>query len=534
MKEHVFRHGSDIALVETTKGKVKGYEYDGLSIFKGIPYAKAARFHAPKPLEAWEGVLDATSYGAVCPLMNPPCPNNELLAPHRYWAENENCQNLNVWTPGCDEQKRPVLVWLHGGGFIEGSAIEQVAYEGENMSRRGQMVVVSVNHRHNLLGFCDLSEFGDEYANSGNAGMEDIIASLRWIRDNIAKFGGDPDNVTIMGQSGGGEKISALLQMPAADGLYHKAILMSGILDPAVEDTKGSGRPLIEAMLKELDTSDVKLLEKLPYQELISVYRKVSPALKERGEYAGLVPNPNAFYRGMPLEAGFRKETAHIPMMIGTVFGEMANMIPEEHFKAYLEMRQLSREEQLADLERAVGQKGAKAVAEVFEKYYPERPLCDWHFLDMVFRSPTKDYIDQRKKLNACTYVYECNQDFLLNGGMVPWHCTEIPFMLYNTELVPVTAIPGVTGTLERQMAESVIAFARTGDPNHAFIPQWPPVTEQRDVTMVFDAHTRISENRDAELLPVFRRYVGPVYCRELQGVMHELFGEKWDRWWQQ
>lgn len=138
--------------------------------------------------------------------MNPPCPNNELLSPHRYWAENENCQNLNIWTPGCDDQKRPVLVWLHGGGFVEGSAIEQVAYEGENMSRRGQMVVVSVNHRHNLLGFCDLSEFGEEYGNSGNAGMDDIIASLRWIRDNIAKFGGDPDNVTIMGQSGGGRQ----------------------------------------------------------------------------------------------------------------------------------------------------------------------------------------------------------------------------------------------------------------------------------------------------------------------------------------
>lgn len=301
-----------------------------------------------------------------------------------------------------------------------------------------------------------------------------------------------------------------------------------------MEDSKGSGRPLIEAMLKELGTADVKILEKIPYQKLISVYRKISPALKERGEYAGMVPNPNAYYCGMPLEAGFRKETAHIPMMIGTVFGEMANMIPEEHFKAYMAERQLSREEQLVRLEQFVGQKGAQKVAEIFEKYYPERSLCDWHFLDMVFRSPTRDYVDQRKKLNACTYVYEFNQDFLLNDGMVPWHCTEIPFMLYNTELVPVTAIPGVTGTLERQMAESVIAFAKTGDPNNAFIPQWQPTTEQKDVTMVFDADTRISENRDAKLLPVFRRYVGPVYCRELQGVMHELFGEKWDAWWQQ
>ena len=144
------------------------------------------------------------------------------MVPHRYWLMDEHCQNLNIWTPGLDDQKRPVLVWLHGGGFESGSAIEHLAYEGENMSRYGDAVVVSVNHRLNLLGYLDLSSLGEAFSDSGNCGGDDIIASLRWIQENIAAFGGDPDNVTLFGQSGGGAKITTLLQTPAADCLYHK------------------------------------------------------------------------------------------------------------------------------------------------------------------------------------------------------------------------------------------------------------------------------------------------------------------------
>ena len=160
----------------------------------------------------WDGVLDATSYGYVCPLLEMPKPNGEMLVPHRYWLMDEACQNLNIWTPALDDAHRPVLVWLHGGGYFAGSSIEQIAYEGENMARLGDCVVVSINHRLNILGYLDLSDFGAEYANSGNAGGDDIIAALRWVRDNIAAFGGDPGNVTVFGQSGGGAKVSTLLQ----------------------------------------------------------------------------------------------------------------------------------------------------------------------------------------------------------------------------------------------------------------------------------------------------------------------------------
>ena len=203
----------------------------------------------------WDGVLDATSYGYVCPLLEMPKPNGEMLVPHRYWLMNEACQNLNIWTPALDDAHRPVLVWLHGGGYFAGSSIEQIAYEGENMARLGDCVVVSINHRLNILGYLDLSDFGVEYANSGNAGGDDIIAALRWVRDNIAAFGGDPGNVTVFGQSGGGAKVTTLLQTPAADGLFHKGIVMSGVLG-RLADCTGSGRDCAEALMAELGAAD--------------------------------------------------------------------------------------------------------------------------------------------------------------------------------------------------------------------------------------------------------------------------------------
>lgn len=308
---HTFSCSADAPLVRTTGGSVRGYRFDGLDIFKGIPYAKARRFHAPEPA-MWDGVLDATSYGYVCPLLEMPKPNGEMLVPHRYWLMNEACQNLNIWTPALDDAHRPVLVWLHGGGYFAGSSIEQIAYEGENMARLGDCVVVSINHRLNILGYLDLSDFGVEYANSGNAGGDDIIAALRWVRDNIAAFGGDPGNVTVFGQSGGGAKVTTLLQTPAADGLFHKGIVMSGVLG-RLADCTGSGRDCAEALMAELGAADIAALETIPYAALAAAYNKVAPALKAAGKNTGCAPHPNAFYLGDPLENAFRPETARIP-----------------------------------------------------------------------------------------------------------------------------------------------------------------------------------------------------------------------------
>lgn len=243
----------DAPIVETVSGKVRGFQVDGTYTFHGIPYAKAKRFQMPEPFPSWKdrGVYDAHSYGFVCPMLDRETAWGEICVPHRYWPKDENCQYLNVWTQSLDETaKRPVMVWFHGGGFSAGSSIEQIAYDGENLSKFGDVVVVTVNHRLNILGYLDLSPYGEKYWNSGNVGNADLVASLQWVHDNIARFGGDPENVTIFGQSGGGGKVTSLMQTPAADGLFHKAIIMSGIADGRglMNSKNTDSRPLIQAI----------------------------------------------------------------------------------------------------------------------------------------------------------------------------------------------------------------------------------------------------------------------------------------------
>lgn len=510
--EHLFRSNGETAVVETKQGRVRGYVYDNISIFKGIPYAKAERFHAPEPVESWQGVLDATNYGYVCPLLDMGKPNGELLVPHRYWIMNENCQNLNIWTPSCDEEKRPVLVWLHGGGFEAGSAIEQIAYEGENMCRIGQVVVVSVNHRLNVLGYCDLSAFGEEYANSGNAGTDDIIAALKWVHENISRFGGDPENVTVFGQSGGGAKVTALLQTPAADGLYAKGMNMSGVIGPLLADSKGSGEELVRAMMAELKTENVKQLETVPYSALAAAYQRVKPLLAGEGKYVGGTPHPNAYYKGIPEENGFRRETAHIPMLVGTVYGEFNSFTPAPYDK-----RQMTKAQGKAAVAEILGKEAAAQLLPMYQKAYPERHPVDMLTLDFLFRLPTQQYIRQRSSLNDCTYSYLFNLDLPVDGGRTPWHCADIPYVFHNTELVPVTQEKGVTEKIEAQIFESLMAFARNGNPNHEKIPHWPASTGQEEYTMVFDRQTSMRCNYDAELIPLFAKYMGPLFAGERQ-----------------
>ncbi|MBR3060718.1 MAG: carboxylesterase family protein [Oscillospiraceae bacterium] len=194
-----FRCSAD-TVAKTADGLLRGFFLDGLYIFQGVKYADAGRFQAPAPVKPWEGIREATNYGYICPVANEPMPTGELLIPHRFWPSNEHCQYLNIWTPSLERgAKKPVIVWLHGGGYSSGSSIEQVAYEGDALAEYADAVVVTLNHRLNILGFLDMSSFGEKYRNSVNAGMADIVEALRWVKRNIAAFGGDPENVTLIG-----------------------------------------------------------------------------------------------------------------------------------------------------------------------------------------------------------------------------------------------------------------------------------------------------------------------------------------------
>src|SRR5579863_5934994 len=217
-------------VVQVRAGKLRGFRDGRTLTFLGVPYAQAERFGMPQPVTAWDDIKGAQSFGPVCPI--PQAANvgqDDFVFPHRYWVENENCQVLNIWTQSLTPPvKKPVMVWMHGGGFTNGSAMESYAYDGKSLSEFGDVVVVSVNHRLNIIGTLDLSAYGASYANSRNTGMADLVAALQWVHDNIETFGGDPGNVTIFGQSGGGGKVTRLMHMPAAQGLFHKVICESG------------------------------------------------------------------------------------------------------------------------------------------------------------------------------------------------------------------------------------------------------------------------------------------------------------------
>ncbi|MBQ8094218.1 MAG: carboxylesterase/lipase family protein [Clostridia bacterium] len=504
---HTFNRDLKAALVETTLGAVKGYEHNGLAIFKGIPYATARRFHAPEPLEPWTTVRDASSYGYVCPLMTNERPTGEMYVPHRYWPMDEDCLNLNLWTPGLDDKRRPVLVWLHGGGYFAGSAIEHIAYDGANMSRFGDVVVISINHRLNILGYFDLSDFGSEYENSGNAGGDDIIAALRWIHENIERFGGDPDNVTVFGQSGGGGKVTTLLQSPDADGLYAKGCILSGVIGPVLSDASGSGRPMAEALMKELNLSDVKELETADYHLLSRAYLKLRNGLAKAGENVGCCPHPNAHYLGEPTINGFRPETAQVPLMIGSVFGEFASFAPIPW-----DRERLGDKEQVELVRNAFGAKDADELIPLFRSAYPERAIGDLLRLDCIFRGEEIRYIEKRSALNSATWSYLFNMDQPIDGGNTPWHCSDIPYWFHNIDLVEYPHGPQMDMDLPYRMQDavfnSIIAFARNGNPANASIPVWPASRPGHENVLLLDSNMRVLENYDHDLIRTLSAYM--------------------------
>lgn len=510
----------DVPVVETTSGKLKGYFYDGAYIYKGVPYAYAGRFQMPVPSK-WEGVKDATSYGFVCPLMAQDTPSAELMVPHRYWPMDEHCQNLNIWTKELNEEaKKPVVVWLHGGGYFAGSSIEQVAYDGHNMCVEGDVVVVSINHRLNILGYLDLSPFGEKYYNSGNAGHADMVAALQWIHDNIAVFGGDPDNVTIFGQSGGGMKVADLMQIPAADGLFHKGLIMSGVADAAMLPSQtGSGEKIVEAILHELGLTiaDVERLETIPYPELVKAYTKAVPAVAMSGAYVGNGPQVNDWFSGNPLQHGMREHAYEIPVMIGSVFGEFA-FAPAAFNKTILT------ETEIKEIVGKVYGEHTKDILAAFAKAYPGKNPTDVLNIDRAMRQPSKKLAAMHAKGNkAGTFLYNFTLEFPMMNK-IAWHCSDIPFFFHNTDKVEVCQIPEVTEKLEEQMFGAFMNFVKTGVPASLHLPEWTTVTEEKEPTMIFDRECEVRYSYDDELFKLIDSILPPFNMMELlaaQNVQH-------------
>ena len=530
----------DFPVVQTDKGLLHGYYEDGVYHFKGIRYGRAERFMLPRETEEWEGVKDAKAYGYVCPLMpearlaqtatrhDPDNENNPMAAPfchfemsHVYWPMDEDCLFLNVWTkhlpgriePACDEglpeedegkPLRPVMVWLHGGGYGAGSANEIPAQDGRNLAAFGDVVIVNLNHRLNCLGFLDLSSCGDKYRYSGIAGMADIVLALSWVRKNIAAFGGDPENVTVAGQSGGGGKAMTLLQMPPADGLYRRIISQSGA-------PGGLGRPVGKSVeeekrrwqrLGEKTAAILGLTEETMGEICTMPYEKLSAAAEEAGKELGYAegmmlfePSPTeGWYVGRYDVFGFREETKDVPAMAGTVLGEFNFMHYLGNKKAFSE----SKRQKI--LEDAFGKDTEEVKAE-FSRIYPGMDPLYALSVDWLFRPMTTSWLDKRVQFtDAPCYNYIMSFIMPYLGGVAPWHCSCIPYVFRNVEMEAAHCTAPFAEKLMDEVSAAWLSFMEDGVP---VIPglAWRPYKADDKARMMLAEESHVDDTDDTRLI---------------------------------
>lgn len=502
-----------VAVVPTEGGRVQGFIRNGIVTFRGLPYAKAERFMPPVKADPWSGVRPTLSWGNVCPqpISSEIREPQAFISDTRYWPASEACQNLNIWTPGLDGKKRPVMVWLHGGGFFSGSSMELPLYDGTNLSRKGDVVVVSINHRLNILGFLDLSAYGPEYRSSGNVGMMDTVAALQWVRANIAAFGGDPDNVTIFGQSGGGAKVSTLLAAPSAKGLFGKAVIQSGAMGMGDDGGQAVTRRVAERVIANagLKPGDVAGLKALPYDQLAAAGAKaLMDVSRERGAGA---PGPLGFPRvnwGPVVDGAFLPErpfgtaasplSAGIPLLIGSTLSEF------QHFPSPLLAGRESwgEAEALGWVKRTAGER-ADAVAAAYRKAYPGMAPRDWPMVDIGGRAGVLRVATMKAAQPAPVYTYLFNWNApVLDGAWAAGHSTELAFVFNNAELgIQSTGGGPAVDRLTAKTSQAWINFARTGNPNHPGLPAWPRFTAANPATMIFDDRPAVRIGHDAELM---------------------------------
>ncbi len=478
-------------LVETSYGRIRGSQGNGVYRFLGVPYgvdtAGANRFLPPRPPESWTGVRDATQAGhkapqtpATRPSPRPNAPAHSIFSSFRSDApESEDCLILNVWTPGLDEARRPVMVWLHGGGFSSGAGL-QPPTEGSNLSRLGDVVVVSINHRLGALGYLYLAGFGGRFAQAANQGQLDQILALQWVRDNITNFGGDPGNVTIFGQSGGGAKVSVLQSMPAAHGLFHKAICQSGSY--LASATPEIGDAAARALMAQLDLRDGDLdaLQRVPAGQLIDAMNAVigqgmalgfEPIREgEQLPYRPYAPEALELSRDVPLMIGSTQSEATSTLQDAEVFDLAWDDLPRKWLGW---ANGPGREPQItpAQVAQQIAQFRAAYPLEGAGELYV-RMVSDLHF---IFNAIT---IAERKSAadGAPVWLYEVDYRTKVDNGQ--WgspHSMDLPLVFANTDAAPsmITNEPEAQAT-SAAMLRAWTNFARHGDPNGAGLPNVP------------------------------------------------------------
>jgi para-nitrobenzyl esterase len=478
-------------VVDTTAGKIRGVVIDKVNAFKGVPYGESTavtgRFMPPAKPKPWSDVKDTTQIGHRSPQQHgilEPLP--EVGAADRQNPMGEDCLVVNVWTNGLKGgHKRPVMVWLHGGGFSSGSG-DYAIYDGANMARKRDVVVVTVNHRLNVFGYLYLADLGGpKYAEAGNAGHRDIVLALEWVRNNITNFGGDPGNVTIFGQSGGGGKVATLMAMPSAKGLFHRAVCQSGSAIKGIsrENATKNAQTLLTRL--NLKPEQLDKLQSMPFDQ-------VTDAIKAPGLNFGPVVDGKTLPHD-PFDPGAPEESATVPLLIGTVEEEI-NFFPGTPLDPIDDADLLKRVKQTTRADDAV----ASNLIAVYKKGRPSKSNVEIFQMiasDATFSKAVHTEADRKvAQGKAPVYKYYFTwQSKAREGKLRSYHTLEIPFVFENVdEGKSMTGEGQDRYALSDKMSAAWAAFARSGNPNVKGLPHWPAFTADQRATMIFNNESKV------------------------------------------
>lgn len=484
-------------IVETKLGKVQGLEKDGVLQLRGIRYARAARFEAPQPVEAWDDVLDASAFGPIAP--QNPSPLETMLGAGES-PSGEDCLFLNVFTPAADDARRPVLVWIHGGGFTAGAG-SIPWYSGARLAAGGDVVVVTVNYRLGALGFLHLPDI----PGSGNAGLLDQVAALEWVRDNVEQLGGDPSNVTIFGESAGGMSVGTLLGTPAARGLFQQAVAQSGATANVAE--ADGAHALAERFLHELGIAggDLDRLRRAPVADLLGAQQSLGAQLLRESTTLRLPFCPVVDGNVLPEHplAAVRAGAAQgVRLLLGTTKDEFNLFHVMARAAGPMDDEALGR--------RASFVAGADRAGAAIELYRQGRPGATPDDLfcamatDVVFRIPAIELAEAQSAQQPDTWMYRFDyRSTAFDGALGACHAIDVPFVFDNLDRRGVDFFLGGIDDGTRAVAHAAsrawLAFARAGDPHHDGLPAWPRYSAEQRSVLAFDRTCTVLDDPDPD-----------------------------------
>lgn len=491
-------------IVDTQYGPVQGLEEAGVLVFKGIPYGSdtsEVRFKRAKPPTPWIEPLQAIEYPDNSPQKGINAPLFESWIPDPAPADSENMLGLNIWTPGADDHRRPVLVSIHGGGFTEGSG-SFLVYQGDKLATQGDIVVVTINHRLGALGYLYLNGLTGEYPDSGNVGNLDIILALEWVHDNIQNFGGDPQRVTIMGESGGGRKVSSLLAMPEAQGLFQRAIIESGsmVRTNTASEAMETTRKLLARL--GLEISEIDQLETVPAQTLVDAADEIKDVY-----WAPVVDGHTLPHH--PFDEQAPIESRDIPLLIGTNADEMSIWLEGSGY------REIEQDEILgwlramipASMRGTVSDEKLSGIIDSYRGMHPELSaggLLLKITTDLTYtRNAVHQALLKSRQATAPTWLYRFDWKTPVSDGVYGSpHAVELPFVFNTVDRSASMVGPANNAqSLADKVSEAWINFARFGDPNAPGLPYWPPFSADTRTVMHFadDPYTERDYFKEAE-----------------------------------